>query len=41
LILDHIVSLPESRNAELRTSLDYVNEVRRIAAAMPVSGEAS
>jgi NitT/TauT family transport system ATP-binding protein len=41
LILDHKVSLPESRNAELRTSLDYVNEVRRIAAAMPVSGEAS
>jgi len=41
LLLDHKVSLPESRDAELRTSLDYVNEVRRIAAAMPVSGEAS
>jgi NitT/TauT family transport system ATP-binding protein len=41
LILDHKVALPENRDVELRTSLDYVNEVRRIAAAVPVSGEAS
>ncbi len=41
LILDHMVVLPERRDAELRTALEYIDQVRRIAAAMPVSGEAS
>jgi len=41
LILDQNISLPENRNVELRTSLDYVNEVRRITGAIPVSGDAS
>jgi len=39
LILDQNVSLPESRNGELRTSLEYVNEVRRVTAVVPPSGE--
>jgi NitT/TauT family transport system ATP-binding protein len=41
LILDHMVALPERRDAELRTALEYIDQVRRITAAMPVSGEAS
>jgi NitT/TauT family transport system ATP-binding protein len=41
LLVDQLVALPERRDAELRTSLEYVDRVRRIAAAMPVSGEVS
>lgn len=41
LLFDQRVSLPETRDAELRTSLEYFDQVRRIAAAVPVSGEAS
>jgi NitT/TauT family transport system ATP-binding protein len=41
LVLDQIIALPERRNAELRTSLEYINEVRRITAAVPVNQEAS
>jgi NitT/TauT family transport system ATP-binding protein len=41
LVLDQIIALPERRIAELRTSLEYINEVRRITAAVPVNPEAS
>jgi NitT/TauT family transport system ATP-binding protein len=41
LLLDQRVALPETRNAELRTSLEYNNEVRRITAVVPVGGEPS
>lgn len=41
LLVDRKVSLPEKRDAELRTSLEYIEQVRRIGAAMPVSGDAS
>ena len=40
LLLDQSVALSERRDAELRTSLEYIDQVRRIAAAVPVSGEA-
>jgi len=33
--------LPDNRDAELRTSLEYINEIRRFTAALPVSGDAS
>ena len=41
LLLDQKVLLPEKREAELRTSPEYIDQVRCIAAAMPVSGDAS
>jgi len=41
LLLDHKVALSESRNDELRMSLEYVEQVRRVTATMPVSGVAS
>ena len=41
LLLDQKVALPQARNAELRTSLEYITEVRRITAAMPVNEEVS
>ena len=41
LLLDQKISLPEKRDAGLRTSLEYVDQVRRITAAMPVSGDAA
>ncbi|MSP40416.1 MAG: ABC transporter ATP-binding protein [Deltaproteobacteria bacterium] len=41
LLLDQKVLLPKKRDAELRTSLRYIEQVRAIAAAMPVSGDAS
>jgi len=41
LLLDQNVALPDDRNAELRTALEYVNEVRRFASVVPVSGEQS
>jgi NitT/TauT family transport system ATP-binding protein len=40
LLLDQNVALPEKRNAELRTALEYVNEVRRFTDAVPMSGDA-
>jgi NitT/TauT family transport system ATP-binding protein len=39
LLLDQNVALPDDRNAELRTALKYVDEVRRFTSAVPVSGE--
>ena len=41
LLLDQNISLPEKREAELRTSMAYVEQVRRITAAMPISGDAA
>jgi len=41
LLLDQSVVLPDNRDAELRTSLEYINEIRRFTAALPVSGDAS
>jgi NitT/TauT family transport system ATP-binding protein len=40
LLLDSAVALPDSRYNELRTSLEYVAEVRRFSAAVPMSEEA-
>jgi NitT/TauT family transport system ATP-binding protein len=40
-ILDHHVALPESRDDDLRTSLAYIDQVRRVSATMPVSGTVS
>jgi NitT/TauT family transport system ATP-binding protein len=39
LLVDEAVPLPQTRDAALRTALEYVAQVRRIGAAMPVSGE--
>jgi NitT/TauT family transport system ATP-binding protein len=39
ILLDSSIELPETRAAALRTSFDYVNEVRRIAATVPVPEE--
>jgi NitT/TauT family transport system ATP-binding protein len=41
LLLDRNILLPKKRAAELRTSLEYVDQIRSIAAAMPVSGDLS
>jgi NitT/TauT family transport system ATP-binding protein len=40
LLLDQNVALPGNRDNELRTSHEYIDQVRRITAAMPVAGEA-
>ena len=36
ILLDQWVALPATRTAELRTSIDYINEVKRLTAAVPV-----
>ena len=41
ILLDTSIHLPPRRAAELRTSFDYVEEVRRIAAAVPVPEEST
>ena len=41
LLLDQSVALPENRNTELRTSLEYITEVRRVGTAVPVGVEPS
>ena len=41
LLLDKSVALPEDRNTELRTSLEYITEVRRVGTAVPAAGEPS
>ena len=40
LLRDQYVALPGSRDNELRTSHEYIDQVRRITAAMPVAGDA-
>ena len=39
ILLDNSIWLPEARTAALRTSLDYVDEMRRIGAAVPIPPE--
>jgi NitT/TauT family transport system ATP-binding protein len=39
ILLDTPIELPETRAAALRTSLDYLQEVRRVTAAVPVPEE--
>ena len=41
LLLDRRVALPETRDTELRTSVEYNREIRHISAAVPVAGERS
>jgi NitT/TauT family transport system ATP-binding protein len=40
ILLDQPVGLPGHRDNELRTSHEYIDQVRRITAAMPVTGAA-
>jgi NitT/TauT family transport system ATP-binding protein len=37
ILLDSAINLPPARAAALRTSLNYVEEIRRISAAVPIS----
>jgi NitT/TauT family transport system ATP-binding protein len=39
IVADERISLPPARSGDLRTSVDYLNEVRRIGAAMPAAEE--
>ncbi|HEX7232090.1 MAG TPA: hypothetical protein VF452_16940, partial [Candidatus Binatia bacterium] len=36
IVLDSAIDLPSARTTALRTSLDYVQEMSRISAALPV-----
>jgi NitT/TauT family transport system ATP-binding protein len=40
IILDESITLPPIRSTALRTSIEYVNEVRRISGAVPAVAEA-
>jgi NitT/TauT family transport system ATP-binding protein len=40
IILDESITLPPIRSTALRTSIEYVNEVRRISGAVPAVVEA-